>query len=292
MPPAVRTPLRVRTALVERILTRTSGYLKDVTSHSLQPYRGCSFGNALCGVGCYVQHNRWLLKGEAWGSFLEARVPAADCSRREAAAERRWARGARGRFSIFLSSSTDPFVPQEARLGVTRAVLEAMRDEPPDELVLQTHGDGVLRVLDLCRELARRLDLRAHVSIESDRERLPGLPPPACSVERRFRAARALRAAGVRTVVTVAPLLPIEDPRAFFERCAGAADAVVLDHFVGGDGSRAGARTLKTALPAAIAAVDPQALDVAYRDAMAEVARAVMPGRVGISRDGFAGRFA
>jgi len=42
---------------VGRILTRASGYLRDVCSHSLQPYRGCSFGRSLCGVGCYVRHN-------------------------------------------------------------------------------------------------------------------------------------------------------------------------------------------------------------------------------------------
>jgi hypothetical protein len=55
---------------VRSILTRTSGYLTTVSSHSLQPYRGCTFGNALCGVGCYVQHNPWVTKGRSWGSFL------------------------------------------------------------------------------------------------------------------------------------------------------------------------------------------------------------------------------
>ena len=37
---------------IRNILTRTTGFLKTVTSHSVQPYRGCSFGNALCGAGC------------------------------------------------------------------------------------------------------------------------------------------------------------------------------------------------------------------------------------------------
>ena len=44
-------------------LTRTGGYLAGVTSHSLQPYRGCPLGSSLCGVGCYVQHNPWLTRG-------------------------------------------------------------------------------------------------------------------------------------------------------------------------------------------------------------------------------------
>ena len=64
--------MRFGEATVRRILTRTSGYLRDVTSHSLQPYRGCSFGNALCGAGCYVRASPWVTRGEAWGSFLEA----------------------------------------------------------------------------------------------------------------------------------------------------------------------------------------------------------------------------
>jgi hypothetical protein len=54
------------------------GYLRTVTSHSLQPYRGCTFGNSLCGVGCYVQHNRHLLAGRQWVGFLKsARMPLA-----------------------------------------------------------------------------------------------------------------------------------------------------------------------------------------------------------------------
>ncbi len=275
---------------VARILTRTSGFLKTVTSHSLQPYRGCSFGNALCGVGCYVQHNRWITQGRAWGSFVEVRVNAADAYRAEVAGERRWARARRGEFSIFLSSSTDPFLPHETKFGITRAVLDAMQDEPPDALIVQTHTDRVLLARDRLVELAARCRLRVHVSIESDRDRLPGLPPPAASVERRFAAVAELKAAGIETVVTVAPLLPIADPDAFFARIARVADFVVIDHFIGGDGSKDGSRTARTALPAAIAAVDPSATRIDYRDRIVAIAERAMPGRVGVNIDGFAGR--
>jgi DNA repair photolyase len=281
----------VTTTRVRSVLTRTSGYLLGVTSHSLQPYRGCSYGRSLCGVGCYVQHNRWLTRGRAWGSFLEARVNAAEVYLASCERERRWARRERGRFAVFLSSSTDPFVPQERRLGVSRRVLEAMCERPPDALVVQTHSHRVLDVRDLAVALARRCELRVHLSIESDRETLPGLPPPASPVARRLEAARALRAAGLRVVITVSPLLPIADPEAFFARIAEAADAVVIDHFIGGDGSADGARTRATALPAAMAAVLPDSLELAYRDRVVRVARRWLPGRVGIGADGFAGRF-
>lgn len=276
---------------VRSALTRTTGYLRTVTSHSLQPYRGCSYGSALCGVGCYVRHNGWLLRGEAWGSFLEARTNAAQRYREQAPRERRWARRARGEFSVFLSSSTEPFVPQERSLGITRQVLEAMCDEPPDALVVQTHSHRVSDYLDLYPRLAGACRLRFHVSIESDRDRLPGLPPPASPVARRLAAAEALRAAGLRVVVTVSPLLPIEDPEAFFARIARVADAVVVDHFVGGDGSPDGARTRRTPLPAAMEAVQPGSSELAYRDAIVAIARRALPGRVGVGADGFAARY-
>jgi DNA repair photolyase len=284
--------MAVGEARVVSILTRTRGYLDGVTSHSLQPYRGCSFGRTLCGVGCYVQHNGWLTRGAAWGSFLEARINAAEAYAAGSARERRWARRVRGGFSIFMSSSTDPFVPQERRLRVTARVLAAMLDDPPDALVVQTHSHAVVDHLPVLLELAAACDLRVHLSIESDRDTLPGLPAPASPVARRLEAAGRLRAAGIRSVVTVAPLLPIAEPEAFFSRLAESADAVVIDHFIGGDGSEDGARTARTALPAAMESVAPGSTRLAYRDRMVEVARRILPGRVGVCREGFAGRYA
>jgi DNA repair photolyase len=281
----------VTDARVRSILTRTTGFLKSVSSHSLQPYRGCSFGRSLCGVGCYVQHNGFVTRGQQWGTSLEARSNAAASYLDAVTRERRWARQARGRFSIFMSSSTDPFVPQEDRFRITRGVLEAMLSEPPDALTLQSHTHRVANYIDVYRPLSARCDLRVHLSIETDRERLPGLPPPASSVAARFAAAERLRAAGVRVVITVSPLLPIADPVAFFTRVASSADAVVIDHFIEGDGSADGARTVKTALPAAMAQLDPRSTHISYRDEIVAIARRIMPGRVGVSAEGFAGRF-
>jgi DNA repair photolyase len=277
---------------IKNILTRTTGYLKTVTSHSLQPYRGCSFGSSLCGVGCYVRHNRWLTQGRAWGAFLEVRDNAAEAYRTGYERERRWARRqeGRGEFSIFLSSSTEPFLPQEKRFRITRQILEAMIDRPPDLLILQSHSHTVAEYRELYRELQERCRLRVHLSIETDRERLPGLPPPGSSVERRFAAARALKDAGIPTVITVSPLLPIQDPDAFFQRCAACADAVVLDHFIGGDGTPDGRRTRTTPLPDAMAALEPGSDTLAYRDRMVAIAQRHLQDRVGVSIDGFAGR--
>lgn len=288
---ARRSPLTVSEVHVERILTRSSGFLRSVCSHSLQPYRGCSFGRSLCGVGCYVRHSPWVTQGREWGSFLEVRRNAAEAYLASCVRERAWARRERGRFAIFLSSATDPFVPQETRYGVTRGLLAAMLEEPPDELILQTHSDRVIAALDLCATLAQRCTLRVHLSIESDRDRLPGLPPPASTVAARMEAAARLCAAGLFVIVTVSPLLPIAEPERFFTRISEVAHAVVIDHFIGGDGSPDGSRTLRTRLPAAMAEVDPRSLDLDYRERIVACARRILPGRVGVSAAGFAGIF-
>jgi DNA repair photolyase len=276
---------------IKDVLTRTTGFLRTVTTHSLQPYRGCTFGRSLCGVGCYVRHNGHLTQGREWGGFLEVRTNAAESYRDNFERESRWARGKPGRFSIFCSSATDPFVPQERKYGVTRSVLRAMLERPPDLLILQTHSHHVCNVIELLGELSTRCELRVHVSIESDRDRLPGLPPPACSVDQRFAACRALRGVGLFTVCTVAPLLPIAEPDAFFERVSDVADAVVIDHFIQGDGSPDGGRTLRTELPAAMKTVAPESVSLDYRDRMVQIAARYLPGRVGVNIDGFAGRY-
>ncbi len=276
---------------VKSILTRTSGFLNDVCSHSLQPYRGCPLGASLCGVGCYVQHNVYVTQGRAWGSFLEVRTNAVEAYRAAYERERSWAREKRGGFVIFLSSATEPFPHQEARHQITRSVLEAMCDLPPDGLIVQTHSHRVTDAIDSLKRLATKSALRVHVSIETDRERLPGLPPPASSLTRRFEAAAALKAAGLSTIITVSPLLPIEDPQQFFGRIALVADAVVLDHFIGGDGTPLGSRTLKTRLPRAMSAIDPRSVELSYRDEMAAIAERYLPGRVGVGPDGFAGHW-
>lgn len=277
-------------ASIDRILTRTSGFLRTVSSHSLQPYRGCALGTSLCGVGCYVQHNWHLTRGERWGSFVEARTNAADSYRRQYAAERAWARRSRGTFGIFLSSSTEPFQPLERTARITRQVLEAMLDAPPDFLILQSHSHHLADYADLYRDLAKLCDLRLHLSIESDRNELPGLPRSASPVVKRMESAKKLRQAGLRVVITVSPLLPIENPEKFFADLAEVADAVVIDHFIGGDGSADGTRTKSTPLAAAMAAIDPESVTLAYRDRMIEIARRYFPGRTGVSIDGFAGR--
>jgi hypothetical protein len=65
----------------------------------------------------------------------------------------------------------------------------------------------------------------------------------------------------------------------------------VIDHFIGGDGTPTGSRTLRTRLPRAMEQVNPESTSLAYRDQIVLIAHNHFPARVGVNIDGFAGRF-
>lgn len=274
----------------QSILTRAGGYLREVCSHSLNPYVGCGFGRSACGVGCYVRHNAWLTKGRDWGSFVEVKANAPEIYLQTCESEQRWAHRRDLPFGIFFSSATEPWQPVEKQYRITRQLLEAMRMHPPDELILQTHATAMQDDLNLVAEVSRQCKLRVHVSIEGDAERLPGLPPPPATVKDRIELLRQLSSAGVFAVACLSPLYPMHSPDDFFKRLAKAgADAVVIDHFIEGDGTAQGSRTWKTDLPRSMEAVSAESTRLEYRDRIAAIAQDYLP--VGISASGFAGHY-
>lgn len=269
---------------IGRILTRTCGFLGSVVSHSLQPYRGCAFGKSLCGVGCYARHNWWLTRGRPWGEFVEVRTNAPQAYRKEYPAERTYAHR-RGKFGIFLSSSTEPFQPAEQKHRITQQTLQTMVDLPPDVLIVQSHSHHMADCAEFYVKLAKLCDLRLQLSIETDLDRIEGLPPFASGVEDRIEAIGRMKQAGLKVTATVAPLLPIHDPERFFRRLKEVADGVIIDHFIDGDGSPhgKGARTLKTPLPLAMSKINPESITLEYRENIAAIARKYFPGKVGVN---------
>ncbi|QPJ63654.1 MAG: hypothetical protein G3M70_00245 [Candidatus Nitronauta litoralis] len=214
-----------------------------------------------------------------------ARVYKETCER-----ERRWAHRRDRPFSVFFSSSTEPWQPAEKKFRITRQLLKALTDNPPEELILQTHSTSILDDKDLIRALSGKTDLRVHISIETDREHIQGLNKQACGVEERIEAVHNLSDAGLFVVVCMAPLLPMEHPERFFRKLARAgAQAVVVDHFIEGDGTATGSRTLKTVLPEKMEALMPASVQLNYRDEIASIARRFLP--TGISAAGFAGNY-
>src|SRR5262245_44664389 len=135
------------------ILNRTGGFLHGFT-HTLNPYAGCTLGGSLCGMPDYAPE---ILGGfgerRPWGSWLEVKANAPDLYDRDFDRVRA---GADPALRIFMSSVTDPWLPQERRHRITRGLLERMRHRPPDLLALQTHTPNPLWDLELLEDLSGR----------------------------------------------------------------------------------------------------------------------------------------
>ncbi len=285
--------MKVTEVSCRTILTPTGGYLHGFT-HTINPYYGCSLGGTLCGVPDYAPEIA-RVRGEQrpWGSWLDAKTNASEIYDQD---YDRIRRSAKPGLRIYMSSVTDPWVPQEKTLRVTRGILARMIARPPDALALQTHTPNPLWDIDLLEELSRRFPLCVQISVETDRESLgPPFPPHAYPVAARLEALAALRARGIRSVGVVAPLWPIADMAAFARRLEAACDFVVVDHYLLGDGSRDGARTRRRLALAGgsfpdllIAAGHEEWTRLESLERVAEVMRGILgPDRVGVSRQGF-----
>jgi len=283
----------VREIQCSTLLHRTGGFL-DAFTHSLNPYSGCAYGNTLCGMPDYAPEIL-RARGETrpWGSWLDIKMNAPEVY---AAEHDRIRKSARPALRVYMSSVTDPYVPQERTHRITRRLLESMRNRPPDLLALQTHTPGPLRDLELLRDLAARFALTVQISVETDRDDLgPMFPRHAFPVKARLEALETLKQAGLRTVGVVAPLWPLEDPERFARRLERACSFVVIDHYLLGDGSAGGARTRRRQV--APGETFPQRLCSAGYAAwttlemftdVQEVFRRVLGDRLGTSKEGFA----
>jgi DNA repair photolyase len=236
-----------RLPLIENrsILTPTSGFLAPGYTHTINVYQGCAFAGSLCGVFCYAQHNRWITRGRAWGLY-GAKREVRGAYRRDYDRIKRPRRGEPRPLKIYMSSSTDPYLPQEKSLRLTLSLLDEMRERPPDVLVVQSHHTLIERDIELIALLARSCELWFSLTVETDMDSLPGFPPHASLPGRRLATLERFRARGIRTQATVSPLLPVADPRAFARRLDAACDRVIVDHYLIGDGSPNGWRTRRT----------------------------------------------
>jgi len=227
------------------ILTPTSGFLRTGYTHTINAYQGCTFAGSLCGTFCYAQHNRWITKGRAWG-FYGAKRHIRDAYRHDYDQIKWPKRGTPKPLKIYMSSSTDPYLPQEKNLRLTWSILDEMRERPPDVLVIQSHHILIERDIDLIAEVAARCELWVSLTVETDMDPVPGFPPhaspPACRLNTLLR----FRTRGILTQATLSPLLPLADPEAFANRLDAACNRVIVDHYLIGDGSPNGWRTKRT----------------------------------------------
>jgi DNA repair photolyase len=168
------------------------------------PYLGCSFGCTYCYAMFLPQNRR---PKEDWGKWFQAKTNAVELARQQAPKVAGQA--------IYLSSVTDPYLPAERSLKLTRGILKALLPHQPRVLV-QTRGPLVVRDLDLHRQFRA---VRVNISIPTDSEEVrQAFEPKAPPLERRWQAAETVRAAGVPVGICVTPMLPLENSEAFVQR--------------------------------------------------------------------------
>lgn len=182
------------------------------------PYVGCSFACSYCYAAFLPQNRRPV---EDWGKWVVAKVNALDLAAKQAPKVAGQA--------VYISSVTDPYLPAERSLALTRGILERLVDHQP-RVLIQTRGPLVVRDIDVLRQFR---SLRVNMSIPTDDgDVIKAFEPKAPPLERRWQALRDLRDEGVAVGVCVTPMLPLRDPAAFVERIVELNPAVVVaQHF-------------------------------------------------------------
>jgi DNA repair photolyase len=185
------------------VLSATTGFIaKAGFTHSLTPARNCTFGCTYCYVPTMriyggLQPDDW----KRWGQFTTFKSNAPELLRRQL----------RPAQAIYCSPLVDPYQPAEETRQLMPRILDEVLARPPKVFVIQTRGPLILRDLAKLADLSRRTALRVSFSLTTNREEIRKLYEPHCApMDCRIEAIRELRAAGIVTFATLAPLLPCD----------------------------------------------------------------------------------
>lgn len=219
----------VKEIFARKILTEAKGYLDVGFTHSLNPYSGCEFSCRYC----YVREMPiQKYKEIPWGSWLDIKVNVAESYRKEI----RLLRKKNKPVNIFMSSATDPYQPMERKVNITREILIAMIDHPPDFLQIQTRSPLITRDIDLLVKLKEKCDVLVSMTIETDREDIKRIfAPYAPGIQLRLKALREVYEAGISTQASISPVLPFSPD--FPKILDGIVDHIWIDTLSIGDGA-------------------------------------------------------
>ena len=164
-------------------------------SNGMNLYRGCSHGCIYCDSRskCYQMNH----------DFEDIEVKENALELLEAALRRK-----RKRCMIGTGAMTDPYIPLEKKLGYTRKAL-LLIEKYGFGVALQTKSDLVLRDLDILRQINEKTKAVVQMTLTTADEKLCRIIEPNVSTtNERFETLKALRDAGIPTVVWLCPVLP------------------------------------------------------------------------------------
>lgn len=158
-------------------------------------YRGCTHGCIYCDARstCYQMDH----------SFEDIAVKHRAPQMLEDALRRK-----RSRCMIDTGAMSDPYLPEEATLGLTRRCLEII-ERYGFGLAIQTKSDLILRDLDLLKAIHRNAKCVVQMTLTTYDDALCRIVEPnVCTTKRRAEVLQILRDAGIPTVVWMTPILP------------------------------------------------------------------------------------
>lgn len=189
-----------------KVLSRAAGFMGDY-DYTLNPYSGCQFGCAYCYAAFFVNDEQ---KMRDWGRWVGVKE--------DAVGELTRSRTLPGS-KIYMSSVTDPYQPLEAKVGLTRQILEVLvQPAKQPRLVVQTRSPLVTRDFDLLEKLPH---MRINMTITTDSDAVRKRFEPYCpSNAVRLEALREAKKRGLKTCASITPMLPLEDPERFADTLA------------------------------------------------------------------------
>jgi len=195
-------PLRTTVTIEHPKTIITRNQSPDLSfDRSINAYRGCEHGCIYCFARPTHAYQN-LSPGLDFETRLFAKPDAAALLRKELA------KPSYRCAPIALGTNTDPYQPIEERFRITRSILEVLA-EHDHPVVITTKSARVLRDLDLLGPMAARGLAAVMISVTTlDPALARRMEPRASAPARRIGAIAALAKAGVRTSISVSPIIP------------------------------------------------------------------------------------
>ena len=201
--------------IVKEIEAKTILSKSQIHDYALNAYVGCQH-NCLY---CYAKFmKRFTGHREPWGAFVDVKINAPELLAREVRKKKKG--------NVWISGVCDAYQDLEKKYTLTRRCIEILV-ENNWPITIQTKSPLVLRDIEILKQSA---DCEVGFTITTADEKVrkifePGAPPVAARVE----ALGILHAAGIKTFVMVAPLLPHADGLA--DMLKGKVDRALIDRY-------------------------------------------------------------
>lgn len=188
-------------------------------------YRGCQHGCIYCDARsvCYQMKHEFedIEVKENAPALLEAAL-----------------RSKRKKCMIGTGAMSDPYIPLENQLRLTRSCLEII-DRYGYGLAIQTKSNRILRDLDLLRSINEKAKCVVQMTLTTyDEDLCKVVEPGVCTTRERAETLKILQKEGIPTIVWMTPILPFlndtpENIRGLLEYCVEAGVKGILTFGMG-----------------------------------------------------------